>query len=209
MGQTFKTQGIILRRMSGKGTERRYIIFTEDYGKVMAVAQGTKKITSKLAGHLEPLTLSALFFAQSKKMDKLAGSQMLVSFCGIKNDLEKINSACLAIECIERLTPYGLIDQRIFQLCKAYLSWLDEFPHHPLAQLAFIIKLLDILGWRPIVSAQQKDLTKVLNFLLRSDFLQVVKLKLTPELWKTLKGFVKQQLNEQLDQPLQTVCFLV
>lgn len=54
----YQTNAIILKREDIFEADRFYHIYTEDFGKICAVAGGVRKINAKLAGHLEPFNVA-------------------------------------------------------------------------------------------------------------------------------------------------------
>ncbi|MBI4919722.1 DNA repair protein RecO [Candidatus Azambacteria bacterium] len=53
----YQTKAIVLKRENIFEADRLYHLYTEDFGKVRAVAGGVRKIKAKLTGHLEPFNL--------------------------------------------------------------------------------------------------------------------------------------------------------
>ena len=51
---TYQTNAIVLKRENIFEADRLYHLYTEDFGKVKAIAGGVRKINAKLTGHLEP-----------------------------------------------------------------------------------------------------------------------------------------------------------
>ncbi len=54
---TYQTNAIVLGREDIFEADRLYHLYTEEFGKVRAVAGGVRKIKAKLTGHLEPFSL--------------------------------------------------------------------------------------------------------------------------------------------------------
>ncbi len=54
---TYQTKAIVLKRENIFEADRLYHLYTEDFGKVKAIAGGIRKINAKLTGHLEPFNL--------------------------------------------------------------------------------------------------------------------------------------------------------
>ncbi len=52
------TKALVLDQENAGEADRRVFLYTEELGKVAARAKSARKITSKLAGHLEPMTFS-------------------------------------------------------------------------------------------------------------------------------------------------------
>ncbi len=208
MSLTYKTKGIILRARDHRGPDRLYTIYTEDYGKIMALATSAKKANSKLAGHLEPLSLSALFLARGQGLHRVAGSRLLDAYRPIKKDLAVLNSAFYCLELIDRMTHDGLADRRLFQLLKNTLDWLARNPNHPFIVQAFTLKSLAILGFSPLLE-QPVAWHKVGRFFLSADYPQLVKLKIDSATWQKLCQFIASELNYHLEGTLLSAKFLL
>jgi len=54
---TYQTKAVVLKREDIFEADRLYHLYTEDFGKVRAIAGGVRKINAKLTGHLEPFNL--------------------------------------------------------------------------------------------------------------------------------------------------------
>lgn len=54
---TYQTNAVVLKREDIFEADRLYHLYTEDFGKVRAIAGGVRKINAKLTGHLEPFNL--------------------------------------------------------------------------------------------------------------------------------------------------------
>ncbi len=54
---TYQTKAIILKRENIFEADRAYYLYTEEFGKVRAIAGSVRKIKAKLAGHLEPFNV--------------------------------------------------------------------------------------------------------------------------------------------------------
>jgi recombinational DNA repair protein (RecF pathway) len=58
--QEYLTKAVVLQKDLRNNADARYYFFTERFGKIAARAKSSRKIVSKLAGHLEPGTVAAL-----------------------------------------------------------------------------------------------------------------------------------------------------
>jgi len=54
---TYQTNAVVLKREDIFEADRLYHLYTEDFGKVKAIAGSVRKINAKLTGHLEPFNL--------------------------------------------------------------------------------------------------------------------------------------------------------
>src|SRR4030042_2940163 len=86
MSRTYTTTGIILKRRDYQENDRIFCLYTKDFGKIEVVAKGTKKITSKLKGYLEPFYLVKLMIAKGKVFDKLANCNTIKTYNNLRND---------------------------------------------------------------------------------------------------------------------------
>lgn len=66
---TYQTDAIVLKRENIFEADRLYYLYTEDFGKVKAVAGSARKINAKLAGHLEPFNLIWVELMTKKNSD--------------------------------------------------------------------------------------------------------------------------------------------
>lgn len=62
----YTTEGIILSKTGVGEADALYTIYTQDLGKVRALAKGVKKEEAKLKGHLEQLCLSRVSLVEGR-----------------------------------------------------------------------------------------------------------------------------------------------
>ena len=80
--EEYVTDAIVLRKEPSGERDGRYIFFTEKFGKITAKAKGSRRIISKLAGHLEPGTMAKVRFIDKgspQTVDALKSSHVNVS----------------------------------------------------------------------------------------------------------------------------------
>lgn len=65
----YQTNAIILKRDDAFEADRIYYLYTEEFGKVRALAGSVRKIDAKLTGHLEPFNLIWVELATKKNGD--------------------------------------------------------------------------------------------------------------------------------------------
>lgn len=157
MSATYLAHGIVLAHRDTRDVDRIVTIFTDRYGKFDAIARGVRKITSKLAGHLEPLSYSSFMFANGKTLDVLASSVKQSSFRLPHSDLLGFALASYFFEAVNALTRPRQPDRRIFRLCVNYLHELEheEYDEHaPSFQRLLLTEfclwqLLEAVGFGP------------------------------------------------------------
>ncbi|MFA6306976.1 MAG: DNA repair protein RecO [Patescibacteria group bacterium] len=152
MEETFNIKAIILNRKPFSEDGSKVTVYSENLGKLELVARGTKKIKSKMAGHLEPIGLVEIMVVRGKRYNYIGAAVSEDCYAKIKNDFAKIKAAGEAIKVFNLIVKTGESDPDIFYLLKSYFDFLNnagvKADYDLLAQL-FIFKLLIKLGHKP------------------------------------------------------------
>jgi len=150
---TYKTKAIILSSYPYKEHDRIISFFSENYGRMEARARGTRKIESKLAGHLEPFIETELLLAHGKHWDILAGSRTLEPAQILRSQLELSSLAALCSEAVKLITRFNAPDARIFRILKNTFSLLEDerltLAHKRSLGISFLWQMLAIAGFTP------------------------------------------------------------
>lgn len=172
MSSTYLTSGIVLKRRDWREYDRLVTIFTEEYGKIDAVARGVRKIVSKLAGHLEPMSYSSFMLARGRMFDVLATSIKLSSFRIPQTDVLAFALSSYFFEAVDRLTRANQADRELFRLLVEFLHILEATVEEGnratdfqrvLVMEYFMFQLLKQLGYAPMLdrcSVGSEELTK-------------------------------------------------
>lgn len=156
---TYKTEGFVLKKQAIGEVDRLYSIFTLDHGKIEAVADGSAKITSKLAGDLEPFNICQLMIAKGKYFERVAGAQIIKKFDHSQDWTTLILAWALA-EGLSALTINHLPEPQIYHLLKELLNLLNS-QRERIEKIFLLIQFfwlaLLILGQRPKINFQEDD----------------------------------------------------
>lgn len=148
-----KYTAIILASRDIGEFDRIYIMYTLESGLVKAIGRGARKSTAKLAGHLEPATLSEVYIARSRGMGNIASAITIENFKNIKNNFEKLASVLKIFKFFTRHFSEEEKDEKVFDLLKDFLGdWEnleDRGDQEQILLEAFWWKLFDFLGHRP------------------------------------------------------------
>lgn len=146
---SFKTQGIIIKRQDFSEADRILTIFTERFGKVKALAKSVRKISAKLAGSLEPYMLVDLQLHEGKTFYIVTGASIVEDFPSIHEDLEKAASAFYLGELIDKFESEDHKTPAVFELMMETLKMMDrgEQQQNKLLLRAFEIRLLHLAGY--------------------------------------------------------------
>jgi DNA repair protein RecO (recombination protein O) len=147
-------KGIILRKQDYRESDRLFVIYTDELGKISAVAKGVRKIKSKMAGHLELFSVATLMVAPGKTYYQIAGAAREKNFLNIKSDLGKTVLGSFCLEIVDIFTKNDHPDLKIYELIFEILEIFDNgkiknFLKLYILSKFFALKLLSILGWTP------------------------------------------------------------
>ena len=146
-----KYTAIILSSHDVGEFDRLYVLYTREIGVVKAIGRGVRKPAAKLAGHLEPGTLSEIYIARSRGMGNIASAIALDNFENIKNNFEKLAEVLSIFKFFSRHFSEEEKDERVFDLLREFLSSSAEASEDKDKMLieSFWWKLFDALGHRP------------------------------------------------------------
>ena len=154
----YSTEGIILKRTDVGEADSLFTIYTKDFGKICARAQGVKKESAKLKGHLETLSHGAVSFVLGKSGERLTSAVMLNCWLGICKDFDKLRAAYTLTNLVDEKCFSGEKDEKLWQLVLDSFSFLDaaEFTEKDFFQFSqeFNKKFIDALGYAGVSDAE-------------------------------------------------------
>jgi recombinational DNA repair protein (RecF pathway) len=108
------TPALVLKRTASGEADRIVTLFTPEHGKMVAVAKGSRKLTSSQRSQLEPGNYIHAFCVQTKGMPILTQSKLLTDFRSLKTDLKQIRSLQQVLEIVDRLSVENSGEEDIF-----------------------------------------------------------------------------------------------
>ncbi|MDD4476699.1 MAG: DNA repair protein RecO [Patescibacteria group bacterium] len=142
---------IVLSRKDSGESDQIISFFTEEFGKVEALAKGVKKIVGKNSSFLETACLVDAEIIKGKAVNRVASVCLIDLFKNIRTDFTKLALCGYAVKSIEILTEQNERDKNIFNLLKSFLEFLDfeKSVYTSCLQAAFILKFFSMLGYEP------------------------------------------------------------
>jgi DNA repair protein RecO (recombination protein O) len=147
--RVYKTQAIVLRQRKLGEADKIVTLYCSHLGRVDAVAKGVRRTKSRLAGHLEPLTLGSYLIAEGRNLDIVTQAETVDAFPALRADLERLGRAIYCAELVDRLTPERSEGYPIFRLLQETLEVINTAESVDLAVRRFELRLLEQLGYRP------------------------------------------------------------
>jgi DNA repair protein RecO (recombination protein O) len=150
MSETFNTKALVLNRFIYREYDSRVTVYTVEFGKIDLLARGTQRVGSKLAAHIEPLSLIDLMIVKGKNTDYIGSSIISDAYANIKSDLDKLPAAGTALAAFNRLVKHEVKDEELLHLLLEFLEILDQKPKQADWLLAaWSLKFLTALGYQP------------------------------------------------------------
>lgn len=187
---TFTTRAVIIKYQPYREYDRLYTAYTEDYGKLVMIARGSNRITSKLAGHLEPGVFSNLMIARGLAMEVLAQARTVESNAGLRVNNGCNRYALVILESLDKLTHTHEPDPAIFDLVRQTMRWLSARSDYNVIYY-YLLHLLIRLGHAPDVRHQA-----VLDNLLVAD-ISLDDIIVNNEARQIINQYLAQALDEQ------------
>ncbi|MBI4064965.1 DNA repair protein RecO [Candidatus Gottesmanbacteria bacterium] len=150
--RVYKASGIVLKRRNIGETDRLVTIFTKEYGKIVVIARGIRKITSRRAPHLEIFSHVSLLLHKGKVCDIVTEVTTVHLISSIRKHLPFIQASYYMCELIDVLTPEKQEMEDVFYLLDDAISEIDDgrFTDLPVYLEEFALSLLRKLGFLPI-----------------------------------------------------------
>jgi DNA repair protein RecO (recombination protein O) len=152
MPGTFKTEAVVLRSLRLGEADRVLHLYTEDRGRVGAVAKGVRRIKSRFGGRLEPLSRVKLVLHEGRgELCTITAADTVHAHATLRERRASIERATDACDAVLRLFDAAEPNQPAYNLLCHELALLDaDSTLATRAQaLAFRMKLLLAAGFVP------------------------------------------------------------
>ena len=114
----YRSQGVIIKRVDVGEADRVLTILTPD-GKIEATARGVRKTSSKLAGHLELLSVCQLQLAHGRSRDVITQSVAINRFAPLQTSLLRMAAGYYVAELADVLVG----DSQPTNLARSFVSF--------------------------------------------------------------------------------------
>lgn len=144
-GQSFLTRAIVSRRVNFGEMDRIVELLTPQ-GKISAMAKGVRREKSKLAGGIEPFSLSEVTLVVGKgDLYTLSSAKMVRFFQGVLGDMEKLEFAGEMVRKAARAMGQ-VTHEDYFDLLQQGLMGIDEGVNLSLVRAWFWLNLAKMSG---------------------------------------------------------------
>ena len=147
--KTYRCETITLSHTPLGEADLLVTIFTRDQGKIRAVGKGARRSTSKLVGHLEPLTVVRMLMVHGRTMDIISQAEVVESFAALKENLTAISKGQYLAELVDGFGAEASANPDLFQLMIETLRAVEADPDSDMPLRAFEFHLLQVSGLMP------------------------------------------------------------
>ena len=148
---TYTATGITLIARKYGDTGRVVSFCTRERGKVEAVARGVGKPASRLAAAVEPFTMSKLFFAEGRDLDRLTQAEVIEAHLPLRHDMRLYAYGAYLLELTNVTTEVGQAHPELFDDLAASLAALMAGDDAEIITWGFTLRLLVSQGSAPEV----------------------------------------------------------
>jgi DNA repair protein RecO (recombination protein O) len=148
---TYEAEAVVLRQYSLSDSDRIIIFVTREYGKIRAVAQGVKRLQSRIAGCLEPLNHIRLeFFAkEGRELHQVRQAELIHAYLGKAPTLSRIYAFSYFAEIANEIVQDNQPNQPQFRLLLASMEAGERNPANQALVRYYEIWSLKLSGLLP------------------------------------------------------------
>ena len=110
----YRDRAIVLRTYDLREADRIIVMMTEEHGKVRAVANGVRKMSSRFGARLEPLSHIDVLLSKGKDLDTVSQVELVASARGLYSDLDRLTRGLAMLEAVDHLGMEGEPTQHLY-----------------------------------------------------------------------------------------------
>lgn len=161
-----KAEAITIRLQDFSETSQIAWFYTREFGRLSALAKGSKRQRNNFDGRLDLLCHDEIVFARKTHttLHVLTECRLLDRFMGLRAGVDRLYAALYAAELVRETTPAEEGQPPLFELLLGTLRSLSGGDEVPPTLLGFEARLLALTGYAPMLDAcvacQTPDLPK-------------------------------------------------
>ena len=147
--KSFRREGIVLEAKPLGEANLMVTLLTSEEGKLRAVARGARKTSSKLVGHLEPLTRVEMSLNRGSEFHYVGQAQVLEGFLQLKTGLGGVARGLYLAELASWYAVEEAPGASIYNLLLNGLRVLPDCGNAEVVLRCFEMQLLKVSGFMP------------------------------------------------------------
>ena len=152
MATSVKTEAVVLRKLRYSEADSILHLYTKEFGRVNAIAKGTRRSSSRFGGRLEPLFRVELMLHEGKgDLATVTGASTVDGYSAIRTTHAAMSQAASACDAVLRLLDLREQNEPAYNLLCNFLAQLNANASGTSKSvgLAFRLKLLLVAGFAP------------------------------------------------------------
>lgn len=146
----YHADALVIRSKQFGESDRVLTLFSRELGKLQAVAKGVRKPKSRQRAGAQLFTYGDFLIHRGKTLDTVSQCSPKESFPHLWNDLDRSFAATGIAELLDVSTIVEQPNKELFTLTMSCFFLLEQFDS-ALVLSAYALRLMDVLGYRPLL----------------------------------------------------------
>ncbi len=202
---SFTTESLVIKRINVGEADRIISLLTPFRGKILVLAKGVRRITSRRGGNIELLNQVRVHLYEARNLPILTEAESIKTFSKLKENLTLTTYATHLLEITDKLLPENVIQPEVYRLLLTTLNFLESSPRRIFVR-AYEVKLLSILGfWSKNQISTSEDIKKLLEILETKTYQEISHFTLTESESLELERILRYYLEQVIESSLKSI----
>lgn len=211
----FKVEGLVLNKKDINDSDIYVTLFTQEYGKITAVAYGIRKSKKRSIISLSPLSLSEMTISKKGEYYNIIEMDLIKNYKNIIKDIEKLEISLYILSSVDKIFEIDFQENEFYDKLIEILDYIENIDKLKIGYkyftiIAFLRRIMFYEGIYDLEEIQKKlgedlyqNLKKILSLKNRDDFDSYIN-----ELKKIVIAF-ENYINEYLQARLDVSKFIM
>ncbi len=203
------TKCIVLGHKIFGESHKLIFLYSEELGKIKAIAKGARKVNSKFTGHLETLNICNMSLYFGPKNIIIREIETIKNFRSQGENLNKLISALQISEITNQLIYENQNIEKLFPLLETSIYHINNSSKPKLISISYVIKLLDKIGLMPdfkeINTKLEKKYKKFLQYIKTQELKEIEKIKLTKEEKNKIQTIIQKIIEREIQSKFHSM----
>lgn len=211
MKETIVLTGMVISATPVGDYDKRLVILTKEYGRIIAFANGCRRATSPLLAIAKPFTCAKFHVYPGKNAYVLTKADVFEYFDAIVKDLEAVTYGMYFMELADYFVQENEESRQtlmlLFSSCKALLK---ETIEKKVIRLAFEVRLMMINGIGPYPAEDEvsKRVQYSLQYMRETPINQLFAFALSKDLYDEVTHYFEKHKKKYLDHDFKSLHML-
>ena len=211
----FKVKGLVLNKKDINDSDIYVTLFTQEYGKITAVAYGIRKSKNRSIISMSPLSLSEMTISKKGEYYNIIEMDLIKNYKNIIKDIEKLEISLYILSSVDKIFEIDFQENEFYDKLIEILDYIENIDKLKIGYkyftiIAFLRRIMFYEGIYDLEEIQKKlgedlyqNLKKILSLKNRDDFDSYIN-----ELKKIVIAF-ENYINEYLQARLDMSKFIM